>query len=89
MGNSLARCWMTPTAPNVVCDVISLVLGDIAASAMAQVVLGVIGRVDVGVPCVSPSCDGAGEIAARHATACSRGVRNGCWANLSRSYDGG
>ena len=63
---------MTPTAPNVVCDVIGVVVSGIAASVVAQVVLGVIGRVDATVPSATPSRDAAGGISAQHATACSR-----------------
>lgn len=72
MSNAPARCRMTPTGPNVVCDVISLVLSNIAAIVIAQIILGAIGRVDVEVPSVPPSRDDAGGISAQHATACSR-----------------
>jgi len=59
-------------ALNVACDVISLVISSIAAGVMGQLVLGAIGRVDVEVLSVSPSCAAAGKISAQHATAFSR-----------------
>jgi len=62
---------MAPMALNVACDVISLVISSIAAGVMGQLVLGAIGRVDVEVLGVSPSCAAAGRISAQHATAFS------------------
>ena len=59
-------------ALNVACDVISLVISSIAAGVMGQLVLGAIGRVDVEVLSVSPSCAAAGRISAQHATVFSR-----------------
>ena len=63
---------MIPTAPNVVCDVISLVISGITAGVMARVILGAIGGVDAEVTGISPSRDYTGGISAQHATVCSR-----------------